>query len=262
MSNYVPSSNTTALKITQAHLSTLHGNQIQRAERLFSLGNLVSGVCHELNNTLNALSMNAELGLLLLSKDQDKDQDKLKSIFRTMVEEVKRSGTLTRGILDFSKKGNYAPTQNGDLNDALARAKKLTDSLLRRSKSQLELQQDNDLPELPLSLVAVAQAVANIIHNAVEAGASHVRIGTEYDKTNILLTVTDNGSGISTQVLPHIFEPFFTTRATQGNLGLGLSLTQRIIRDHDGQIDVHSLPDTGTRFVVKLPLNHLDGLSI
>lgn len=252
MSNRVPSSYASEFEITQVCLSNIHSNQIQRSERLFSLGNLVSGVCHELNNTLNALSMNAELGLLLLNKDND--QDKLKAIFRTIIEEVKRSGTVTRGILDFSKKGNYAPTQNGDLNDVLARAKKLTDSLLRRSKSQLELQQDNDLPELPLCLVAVAQAIANIISNAVEAGASHVRIGAECDKTNILLTVTDNGSGISTKILPHIFEPFFTTRATQGNLGLGLSLTQRIIRDHDGQIDVHSLPDTGTRFVVKLPL--------
>jgi two-component system NtrC family sensor kinase len=235
------------------NLPILQSDQIRRAERLFSLGNLVSGVCHELNNTLNALSMNAELGLLLLNKGTD--QDKLKAIFRTIVDEVKHSGALTRGILDFSKKGNYAPIQSGNLNDVLARAKKLTDSFIRRSNGHLELQQDNDLPELPLDSVALAQAIANIIYNAVEAGASHVRIAAEHDKTHILLTVTDNGSGISSKDLSHVFEPFFTTRATQGNLGLGLSLTQRIIADHDGHIDVHSLPDTGTRFVVRLPFD-------
>jgi signal transduction histidine kinase len=240
--------------MTQDNLPTFQSNQIQRAERLFSLGNLVSGVCHELNNTLNALSMNAELGLLLLNKDTD--QEKLSAIFQTIVAEVKRGGALTRGILDFSKKDNYAPVQHGNLNDVLARAKKLTDSILRRSNGQLEWQPNNDLPELPLDSVAIAQAVANIINNAVEAGASHVRIAAECDKATLLLTVTDNGSGISNQDLPYVFEPFFTTRATQGSLGLGLSLAHRIIADHDGTIDVYSLPDTGTRFIVKLPLRH------
>lgn len=241
--------------MTKGNLPTLHGDQIQRAERLFSLGNLVSGVCHELNNTLNALSMNAELGLLLLQKGVD--QEKLNAIFRTIVEEVKRSGVLTRSVLDFAKKSDYSPTQKGDLNDALMRAKKLIDSILRRSNGHLELQQNPDLPELPLNPVAMAQAVANLIDNALEAGASHVRIAAEYDDVNMLLTVTDNGSGISDEDLPHIFEPFFTTRASShGKLGLGLSLAHRIIADHDGHIDVQSLQDTGTRFVIRLPFSH------
>jgi C4-dicarboxylate-specific signal transduction histidine kinase len=254
MKNHASLSSTSDCQIKHDSLLPLESDQIRHAEKLFSLGNVLSGVCHELNNTLNALSMNAELGLLLLNKGTD--QDKLTAIFKTIVEEIKRSGGLTRGILDFAKKDHYAPTQNGDLNDVLLKAKKLIDSILRRSQSNLELQQDTALPELPLNSVAMAQAVANLIHNALNAGASHVRIATEYNDTDMLLTVTDNGSCISSDALPHIFEPFFTTRAAQGSLGLGLSLVYRIIADHKGHIDVHSLPATGTRCVVKLPLNH------
>lgn len=252
MTNHASSSTPSDIQRAQTHLPVLQSNQIQHAERLFSSGNLVSGVFHELNNTLNALSMNAELGLLLLQKNTD--QEKLTHIFRTIVEEVKRSGILTRGVLDFAKKSDYAPTQKGNLSNALAQAKKFIDSILRRSNGHLELQQDKSWPEIPLNSIAIAQAIANLIGNALEAGASHVRIAAEYDDANMLLTVTDNGSGISDEALPHIFEPFFTTRASHGKVGLGLSLTHRIIAAHQGHIDVQSLPDTGTRFVIRLPL--------
>lgn len=236
-----------------ASSSHLEGKRLDSAERLFSLGSLTSGVCHELNNTLNAILMNAELGLLLLQKGVD--QNKITSILRTVVEEVKRGGGLTRSVLEFARAEDHKPTAGGDLNETIAKARSMADSVLRRRNVQLELQLNDTLPKLPLNATAMAQAIANLIVNAAEAGATQVRVATDYDDANMLLaTVTDNGPGILPACLDRVFEPFFTTHGAEGKLGLGLALAQNIVNDHQGDISVHSLVNTGTRFVIRLPV--------
>jgi signal transduction histidine kinase len=229
----------------------LEPERIQQCERLFSLGALAAGLIHELNNPLNAILMNAELGLLRLQKASD--QDELMRILQKISQEAKRGGLLTRNVAEFAKAGNYAPNGSADLNSAVMQARALAHSVLRRNAVQLEWELDPEPPALNLNLTAIALAIAHLLHNAVEAGALQVRLTTGSNGRWATISMIDNGAGITPGNLPMVFEPFFTTRQAQGKIGLGLSLARRIVADHGGKIEVHSVPGD-TRFVIYLPV--------
>ena len=228
-----------------------HDNSVQQAERLFSIGTLAGGIIHEINNPLNAILINAELGLLFLEKEIDRD--KLAKILRIIVQEAKHAGNLTRNVLDFSKMSHYAPRGHGDLNKAVSKARNLASSILSRLNVKLDLQLDETLPELDLNQPAIEQALAHLIVNAAEAGATRIHLLTAQAEGYATVTVLDNGGGIPAEYIESIFEPFFTTRQSQHKIGLGLSLVRRIVADHSGEVKVQSSPPD-TRFVVRLPL--------
>jgi signal transduction histidine kinase len=131
-------------------------------------------------------------------------------------------------------------------------ARNLAYSVLRRNAAQLSWELNPELPAVKLNAIAMALAIAHLLHNAAEAGASQVRLTTGNNAGWITVTLVDNGAGIPPEHLSLIFEPFFTTRRTQGKIGLGLSLAQRIIADHGGSIEARSAPGD-TRFVIYLP---------
>ncbi len=232
-------------------LAPLEPERIQQCERLFGLGALATGLLHELNNPLNAILMNAELGLLRLQKISD--QDELMHILQKISQEAKHGGLLTRHVAEFAKAGNYAPNGSADLNSAVMPARALAHSVLRRNAVQLEWELDPEPPTLNLNATAIALATAHLFQNAAEAGASQVRLTTGNHGRWATISMVDNGAGITPGNLPMIFEPFFTTRQAQGHVGLGLSLARRIVADHGGKIDVHSLPGE-TRLVIYFPL--------
>lgn len=225
---------------------------IRQAERLFSISTLAGGIIHEINNPLNAILINAELGLLFLEKESDRD--KLAKILRIIVQEAKQAGHLTRSMLDFYKMRTYAPRGHGDLNKAVSRARNLASSILSRLNVKVDMQLAETLPELYFNQPAVEQAVAHLIINAAEAGATRIQLITAQAGNYQTVSVLDNGGGIPADAMDLIFEPFFTTRQAQQKLGLGLSLVRRIIGDHQGEIKVQSSPGD-TRFVVYLPLS-------
>ena len=226
-------------------------NSVRQAERLFSIGTLAGGIIHELNNPLNAILINAELGLLLLEKEIDRD--KLAKILRIIVQEAKHAGNLTRCVLDFSKMNHYAPREHADLNKAIVRARHPASSILIRLNVKVDLQWDNTLPELYLNQPAIEQALAHLMVNAAEAGATRIQLVTAQAEGVATVGILDNGGGIPAESMEFIFEPFFTTRQAQHKLGLGLSLVRRIVADHYGEVNVQSSPGD-TRFVVCLPL--------
>jgi signal transduction histidine kinase len=232
---------------------------VQRAERLFSLGAMTSEIVHEINNPLNAILMNAELGLLSLNGEVD--SQKLARIFRTIVEKAKGGGTITQRITQFLQSEHYSPDSGtlADLNDIVSQARIVTKGTLHRSRVMLEFEPDPMLPRLPLHETAVVHAVAEVFRNAAQAGASRIRASTEEDNQTAVITVTDNGAGIEKKDLPCLFDPFFTTRGDQGAMGLGLSFVHRVVSAHQGIVRVQSLPGVGTRFLIGLPLSDCSG---
>ncbi|MFO1431813.1 MAG: ATP-binding protein [Candidatus Competibacteraceae bacterium] len=224
---------------------------VRQAERLFSIGTLAGGIIHEINNPLNAILINAELGLLFLEKEIDRD--KLAKILGIIIQEAKQAGNLTRSVLDFSKMNRYAPRGHGNLNKTVFKARNLAGSILSRLNVKVDIQLDETLPELYLNQPAIEQALAHLIVNAAEAGATQIRLITAQAENYVTISVIDNGAGIPAESMQAIFEPFFTTRQAQHKIGLGLSLVRRIVADHNGEINVQSSPGD-TRFVVRLPL--------
>lgn len=240
-------------KTNQHSPLSLDPRQLSRIERLFSLGTLVPGIMHEINNPLNAVLMNAELGLLLL--EQNGDRDSLTKILRTIAQEAKRGGAITRSVSEFARAGSYFPNAYGDLNEAIGQARSLAGSLSHSFNVTLELQLDTTLPRFSINETAITHAVAQLIANAVQAGASSIHISTEAGADKATLKVIDNGSGIPPQAMEYIFDPFFTTWQDQGRLGLGLSLVRHIIAGHHGTLSVQGQPEGGTCFIIQLPLN-------
>ena len=143
------------------------------------------------------------------------------------------------------------PTQINDLiRDTL---KTLEPELLSR-EVQIHLQLKEDLPEFPLDPNQIRQALFNLIKNAyqaVPASGGEVTIGSTCDEHEILVRIADSGAGISPEVLGSLFEPYSTTKA--GGTGLGLLIVRRILREHGGEIEIHSEEDEGTQITLHFP---------
>ena len=112
-------------------------------------------------------------------------------------------------------------------------------------------------PPLSANRTEVEQALVNLLNNAVEAGSRNITIAARVDDDDrrLRISVQDDGHGIPDELVENVFDPFFTTRRQSGGTGLGLSLANAIIMDHDGALDVTSYPSKGTTVTIELPLN-------
>lgn len=228
--------------------------QLRRAERLASLGTLVGGVAHELNNPLHSI-MNFVSLLLEESRPEEERKD-----LETIQREAVRAASIVSDLRLLARRTHDDPKKRTpvDLNDVVRH-------VLRTRRYALEtrsIEVGEDLAgELPLVLGhrgQLEQVVLNLVVNAEQAleGRDHRRLllRTEGTPSSITLQVTDTGSGITREDRDHVFDPFFTTKAPGEGTGLGLSLVHRIVGDHGGSVHVESEPGTGTTFCVDLPV--------
>ncbi|MBA2491043.1 MAG: PAS domain-containing protein [Gammaproteobacteria bacterium] len=231
-------------------------DRVRQAERLASLGTLAAGIAHEVNNPLNSILMNAELGIVSLQNERARE--KLPRLLDTIIKEARRGGAITRNVLQFAKADQFTPKRLADLNNLILRARDYVAPVLHDSTVELEFALEPALPRIELNQIALEQAMVNLINNAVQSGGSKVKIETAREKDYARVTVTDDGRGIPEAELQHIFDQFYTTRRSQGGSGLGLSLVHRIIADHDGTVEARRRKGRGTQFILRLPLGDKD----
>jgi len=231
-------------------------DRVRQAARLASLGTLAAGIAHEVNNPLNSILMNAELGIVSLQNERARE--KLPKLLDTIIKEARRGGAITRNVLQFAQADHFTPKGLADLNNLILRARDYVAPVLHDSTVVLEFELEPALPRIELNQIALEQAMVNLINNAAQSGASKVKIRTEREQHHARVTITDDGRGIPETELQHIFDPFYTTRRAQGGSGLGLSLVHRIIADHDGTVEAQSTQDKGTQFILRLPLGDRD----
>jgi signal transduction histidine kinase len=142
-----------------------------------------------------------------------------------------------------------------DLDQLVARAAQFVEEEMATSHVEIALDLAGDLPAIDIDHAQVRQALLNLMRNSAEAlgdDGGRIEVATRASGDRVELRVSDNGPGIPTDVLGQLFEPFFTTK--EGGTGLGLALTQQIIREHGGSIEVESAVGEGATFVVSLPL--------
>jgi signal transduction histidine kinase/ActR/RegA family two-component response regulator len=227
--------------------------ELLQAAKLASLGQLVSGVAHEINNPLTSILGFSEV---LLSR-ANKDPAALGPL-RTIRDEALRLKHLIINLTTFAR---HAPhrTEPTDLRQVLLRLTDLRDYQLQANNLTLHM----DCPGNPIWVVADAdqlmQVMLNLVLNAEQAiKSSHERgdiwlaCGEDADKA--WFSVRDNGCGMAHEILNHIFEPFFTTRPAGEGTGLGMSVSYGIIRQHGGSIAVESEPGKGSTLRVSVPL--------
>ncbi len=235
--------------------------RLRRSERMASLGHMLAGVAHELNNPLAAISGFSQL--LLRGSWPDDDRKALETIGR----EARRAERVVRDLLTFARQGNVTRSELVDLHSVMrhivdtqryaldTRGVRVTMAL---SEPPIFVQGDTArLEQVMLNLVVNARQALEAMRGerALVQSPLELRISTEVeDDTFVLIRVTDNGAGISPSLLGRIWDPFFTTKEEGVGTGLGLSVVHSIVTEHGGVVDVQSELGRGTEFTVRLPM--------
>jgi two-component system NtrC family sensor kinase len=229
--------------------------QLIQSEKLAAVGQLVSGVAHELNNPLTSIAGLSEF-LLQHPEPGEHDRDHV----RVIHEQAERAAKIVRDLLAFARKG---PSDVGDvdINDVTQRALSLIGYELRLRAVELSTEFAEGLAPIRGDRHQIQQVVVNLITNAAQAMSEldadlprELHVSTALERKQAVLRVADTGPGISDELLPRIFDPFVTSKASGKGTGLGLSITYRIVEDHGGRITVENRPKGGALFTVALPV--------
>ena len=238
---------TQQLRESRKEIETMHRTQMSRAEHLATLGELATGLAHEIRNPLAGIAGVIEI----IGRDLPPT-----SPAREMVKDVRiEINQINRILTDLLETARPHPPRmmRSNLNTTVEHAVMLARQQVLSQPIRIELEQAIDLDEVEHDSDQIHQVVLNLLLNAVQAidGAGTVRviIGSRDDCARI--TVTDTGRGIPEQQISQIFRPFYTTRGN--GTGLGLSLVRRIVDEHHGQIHVSSEMGKGSTFEVLLP---------
>lgn len=226
-------------------------SQLIRSEKLASLGELVAGIAHEINNPLTGILVFSSL----ISNDTRLDPA-LKSDLDTIIQETERCATIVKGLLDFSRESVPQKTWTS-LNEILDASLALVKNQAQFQTITIVLDYSPDIPAILADPHQLEQVFINILLNAshaMEAGGT-LKIATKLcgEHGGVVVRIADTGCGIPEENLPKIFDPFFTTKDASGT-GLGLSVSYGIINSHAGTIEVESTVDVGTTFTIHLPL--------
>jgi PAS domain S-box-containing protein len=225
-------------------------NRIQRQERLSAMGELASGVAHEIRNPLNTIGTIVQQ----LDKDFDtqQDNDEYHNLAKIVYQEVRRINNTINEFLKFARPERSTPSQF-NLKDFFRSLKKQYQPLLQKHQIQLEIQIKKDL-SVYWDQKQMQQVMMNLLQNSIDAmtsgGEINISIEEKYtDKIEIIFS--DSGPGMDNTVREKIFNLYYTTKAD--GTGIGLSMVQRIIFEHNGAISVQSKPGKGTWFFINMP---------
>ena len=233
--------------------------QLIRADRLSSLGQLSGGIAHEIRNPL--ASINLFTGILC-DENKYSRSDQEMELFDEIKGSIKRIEDIIKRVLNFAKPP-VTSSEQIDLNELTRESVKLWSSKLRKSQINIDLNLDSDLPLVQGDLIGLQQVINNLILNAIEAMGENgdIKITTslktssmEENSQSIFLKVQDTGPGINKVNQENIFNPFFTTKAD--GTGLGLSISHQIIKRHGGEFSFENNADNGTTFTMELPVEN------
>ncbi|NLF83168.1 MAG: HAMP domain-containing protein [Candidatus Gastranaerophilales bacterium] len=253
-------------------------------EKMRSLGELVAGVAHELNNPINFIYGNMT-HLKEYSKDlieiisiyeeiqqetqhpkykeiedlkEDIDyeflKDDIQELIKSCTDGAERSKQIVLDLKDFSRL-DQGVIKDIDLNESIDSTLNI---LKNKYKNRIDIVKEyGDIPKFECFAGQMNQVFMNILDNAIQAikETGNVYIRTKVENNNMVVEIEDTGQGIPEDVLPKIFDPFFTTKPVGAGSGMGLSITYRIVKSHKGDIEVESEIGKGTKFIVKIPLN-------
>lgn len=227
--------------------------QLRRAEKLSTLGELAAGIAHEIRNPLASIKGTAEILL-----DEATPEPKRAEFMQLMLDEVGRLNQVVANYLELARFRRLYREQ-ANLNDIFRRMLQIVDLRPARKKIEVRTEFSPDLPQVSLDVSQMEQAILNLMLNAVgampEGGAMTLstRLETQNGERAISAEVTDTGEGIAPDQLPHIFDPFFTTKPD--GTGLGLPIVKRILKAHGGTIEIISEGGRETRAIMRIPID-------
>jgi signal transduction histidine kinase len=256
--------------------------QLIQSYKLASLGKLVAGVAHEINNPNTFILGNLKIFqesltdiLPILDEYYKKNKDlkiarlnyevfkeNISVLVNDMINGANRTKKIVGDLRNFAKKDEDGLTDNVDINELIKNNLNLTNKQIKKHAC-LEIELDENIPQFKGNINKLEQVFLNLVMNASEAmenegGLIKVKTGFDKIKNEVYVIVSDNGCGMSEATLKNIFDPFFTTKRQCGGIGLGLSITYGIIKDHKGTIEVNSKVGEGTTFIIRIPVKQLN----
>ncbi len=240
----------------QATLDELQSSQAQllQSTKLAAIGELVSGVAHELNNPLAAILMHSEL------LEKKVDDEKIRKHIGVIGTQVERSIAIVQNLLSFAR--SHEPVREAVcVNEAIQSSVALRAYDLNLDNIHITLKLDTELPLVMADMHQLQQVFLNLINNAAQSmsethGKGELVIRSEHAGDLIKVSFSDDGAGISDDTLEKIFDPFFTTKDVGKGTGLGLSICYGIIQEHGGSIKVKSDHEEGATFILEIPVFH------
>lgn len=232
-------------------------NQVNQIEKLASLGKLSATVAHELNNPLaGILTYSKLITKKLQAAQKNSEYFKIIEYLELISHESARCGQIVKDLLIFShsEQDKFAKENLVQIIDNSA-------TVINHHLEIHGITLLKDYPELPIEIYCnaykIQQAIMSLLINSIEAmpNGGKIIIKVTNEMNNVVLRITDEGTGISNKDLPHIFEPFYTTKEASTGTGLGLAVVYGIITNHKGKIEVEKTSNQGTTFKVVLPKN-------
>ena len=226
-------------------------------DRLAELGQIASGLVHELKNPLGAIDLNTQL---LQNQIQGKDltqvnTDKVSTRLNRIHEGTKHMANIIGSFLNYARPGKPDPDRV-DINDVLQSILGQHQELFEQAHVEASFKPQDDLYAVPADRNQLSSAFLNIILNGYEAlqckdGERHLMIVTRNRPNGISIIIANNGPALSENAANHLFDAFYSTK--EHGTGLGLAITQRLLELHHGKVSVHSDPAQGVSFTIDLP---------
>jgi C4-dicarboxylate-specific signal transduction histidine kinase len=230
--------------------------QLVQAGKLATLGELTTGVAHELNNPLNNIGL--FLGNIMDHVEANQvEPERILRDLRHAMQQVRKATTIIGHLRTF---GRAAPAirETLSINDVITQAVSLVQEQLRLHQVDVRLQLARSNPLVCGSAIQIEQVFINLLTNARDAVSNapvkQIIVQSTVDDHRVTVTVQDTGPGIPPGLEQRIFDPFFSTKDVGAGTGLGLSITYGILKDHQGSISVERRPGVGATFVVEMPL--------
>ena len=229
--------------------------QLTQAEKLSILGQVLSGVAHEINNPLTGIMGFSQL---LLKEKLAEEHPQLRADLTSILHEAVRCQMVVKGLTGFAR--DHKPEKTCvSINELIEQSLKLEAPQLRTRNISVYKELDPGLPRTMADYHQLQQVFMNLFVNAQQAmtehkGGGQLTVRTRLENSRIRTEVEDDGPGIPPEILPRIFDPFFTTKAPGKGTGLGLSLSYGIVSEHHGSIRAESRPGKGTLFAIELPV--------
>jgi len=261
----------------------LQQQQLIQADKMATLGILASGVAHEINNPAGLILLNTPLlGKIYrvatdsLEKRFDEEGDfmiggmpysqireEIPRMLDEMHDSAQRIKRIVNDLKDFARQENAELLETVEINDVVTASLRLVDTTIRKATTNFSVVYGRGLPKVRGNAQRIEQVLVNLIINSCQAlpGSERgitVSTGFDSEQNEVWAEVADEGVGIAEADLKHVLDPFFTTKRGEGGTGLGLSVSDGIVKDHHGRLDFQSEPDSGTRVRMVLPALDMD----
>lgn len=238
------------LRESRVEIERLYRTQMSRAEHFATLGELATGLAHEIRNPLAGIS-----GVIEIVGRDLPASSPAKAVVKDVRQEIAQINRILTDLLGTARP-RASEMRPSDLNTTVNHAVMLARQQVLSKPIQIEFTPSPDLLEVDHDSDQIHQVLLNLLLNSVQAieGSGMVRVAVfaRNEGEDAVITISDTGRGISPEHLPNIFRPFYTTKGN--GTGLGLSLARRIVEEHHGRIEVASSPGKGATFSVTLPL--------